>query len=151
MRKCIILGVLLMVILVPCFVRAQSEAPKSNVFLPSEMFQKSKGFLDSLIDPSRFSMSQSYTMSFYSIGNQSFNQGLYLNTMNFQVSNPLMMQVRIGYLHQPLGGLGTNNGINGKLFLQRAMLQYKPTETMSFTIDYQVFPSSFMSPYYYRW
>jgi hypothetical protein len=150
MKKGIIIF-LLFLMAAPVFVGAQSERPKSNVFKPSRMFEKPKGFLNYLIDPSKFSMSHSYSLSYFSIGNRSLNQGLYLNTMNYRFSDPLLMQVRIGFLHQPFGGVGMTNGMSGKLFIQRAMLQYKPSDKMSLTIDYQVLPASTRLPYYYRW
>ena len=72
-----------------------------------------------------------------------------------EFSDPLTMQVRVGYLHQPFGGVlnkgGMQNGINGTLFLQRAMIQYKPTKNMSITVDYQAYPSSMVSPFHYRY
>ena len=40
------------------------------------------------------------------------------------------------------------NENNGKVFVQRAMLQYRPSDNVWFTIDYQVMPSPMISPYY---
>lgn len=139
--------------LVPALLLAQSEniGNTSVVFKPSKTFDKPAGFLNSLLDPSRFSMTHSYTMSFTRFGNQTLNQGLYLNTMNFRVSDPLLMQVRIGYLHQPFGGYGTAGDANGKLFLQRAMVQYKPSDKMSIVFDYQAYPSPIGVNPYYTW
>ena len=153
MNKKLILCVFFISLIVTGMVGAQVKTSKSNVFKPSELFKKPKGFLDSLLDPSKFSMSHSYSLSMTNIGNQTFNQGLYLNTMNYKFSDPLTMQVRIGFMHQPLAGLGMSDMQNGsKVFLQRAMLQYKPSDKMSITVDYQVLPSSlyYYSPYMYR-
>ena len=94
----------------------------------STLFTQPKGFLDALFNPSRFSMSHSYTMSVGSYGSQSYNQGLYLNTMRFQLADPLFMQMRIGYAHQPLGGnsfLGQSEKA-GQFFLQQLYMEYKP-------------------------
>lgn len=151
MKNKIIAFIFLLAMTVPALSVAQLKTSKSMVFKPSDSGQKPKGFLNYLLNPSKFSMSHSYSVFYTSIGKQSFSQGLYLNTMNYRFSDPLMMQVRIGYVHQPFGGLGRTTGKNGALFVQRAMLQYKPSENMSFTIDYQVLPSSMVSPYYYNW
>ncbi len=152
MKKKIVLCMVLVMMIAAGIVHAQQAATKSGVYIAnsSSAFEKPKGFLDSLLDPSRFSMSHSYSMSFSSMGGQSFNQGLYLNTMNFRFSDPLTMQLRIGYAHQPLGGgMGLNGGDNGQLFLQRAMIQYKPSENTTFTLDFQSLPSSMVYPYSY--
>ena len=155
MEKKIIFCVLFLSLLLTSLSVAQLKKPESNIIKSSSLTDKPKGFLNALLDPSRFSMSHSYSVSMFSVGKQTFNQGLYLNTMNYKFSEPLTMQVRIGFIHQPLGSMGlTNNpnqNQNGRLFLQRARLQYKPSENMSFTIDYQVLPSSmYYSPYYHR-
>ena len=94
-------------------------------------------------------MSHSYSLSYVSFGKQGSTQGLYLNTMNYRFSDPLLMQVRIGYLHQPFGGPGHLNAIDNNLFLQRAMLQYRPSTNFSITVDYQVLPSPMVYPYHY--
>lgn len=129
----------------------QEVEPESNVFKISSLSQKPKGIFDFLFNSSNFSMSHSYSVSFFSLGNQSMNQGLYLNTMNYRISNPLTAQVRVGFMHEPFGGQGLMGGKSGKLFLQRAMIKYQPSEKTVFTIDFQRYPSPAISPYYSRW
>lgn len=151
MEKKIILCVLLLSMILIGLASAQSQTPRSHVFKPSSIVSRPSGFLDSLLDPSKFSMSHSYSLSFFSVGKQTFNQGLYLNTMNYKFSDPLRMQVRIGFLHQPFGDMGMSQTTGSRVFVQRALLQYKPSDKMSISIDYQVLPSSlYYSPYYYR-
>ena len=123
-----------------------SESNSNNLF---DLGQRPEGFLNALINPAKFSMHHSYSLSYYSVGKQGSSQGLYLNTMSYQFSNPLSMQVRIGYLHQPFGGFGQTLGMN-KVFLQRAMLQYKPSENMIIKLDYQQLPATLFNPYQ-RW
>jgi len=119
MRKRIILFVLFLLVTATVFVKAQSTVSASNVLKSQNNFQRPRGFLDYLLSSPKFSMSQSYSISYFSVGRQGFSQGLYLNTMNYRV--------------------------------QRAMLNYRPSDKISFTIDYQVMPSYLYSPYYYRW
>lgn len=142
--------IMLGLILTAAAVFGQQNPNQSSIFKPGELTQKPTGFLNQLIDPNKFSMSQSYSLSFMSSGRQSTNVGLYLNTMNYQISDPLLMQVRVGYMHQPLGGMSSQTSQNGNVFLQRAMLQYKPTDSMTFTVDYQQIPYNTLSPYYWN-
>ena len=121
-----------------------SEMKTSSIFKADDFVKKPDGFLKYLLDPAKFEMQQSYSLSFTSFGGRGYNQGLYLNTMNYRFSDPLLMQVRIGYLHQPLGGNQLMAEQNGKVFLQKAMLQYKPAENMSITLDYESIPSPMM-------
>lgn len=150
MPKKIILCILLLFVVSSSLAQTQMPPSQSSVLDPSKLGLKTKGFLDHLLDPSRFSMSHSYSLSLFNFGNQSINQGLYLNTMTYRISDPLLMQVAIGFLHQPFGGFqGQGEGQNGKMFVQRAMLQYKPSKNMTLTIDYRSIPSSMVSPYGY--
>ena len=148
--------ILIIALAIPLVAGAQTTDQPRQIFRPEKEFHQPTGFLDALVNNSRFSMSHSYSLSVFSLGNQTLNQGLYLNTLKYRISDPLFMQVSVGYLHQPLGGVGLNPGVNGKLFLQRAMLQYKPSDTMTLTIDYQQVPNPFHSRYspystYSRW
>jgi len=118
----------------------------TSIYKPSPWKSQQKGFLDYLLDSSRIKMSHSYSLSYTSIGNQHFNQGLYLNTLDIHLADPLQMQVRFGYMHQPFGNSENSYQMNGKLFLQRAMLKYQPAENMSIVFDYQAYPSPMMLP-----
>jgi hypothetical protein len=144
--------VLILGVFFSSLIMAQFKETESNVFNPSSLLKQPAGLLDNLLSSSKFSMSHSYSVSYLSMGSQGFTQGLYLNTMNYRFSDPLLMQVRIGYLHQPFGRKGISENSNGTLFVQRAMLQYKPSNNFSIRIDYQSLPSSLMmSPYRRGW
>lgn len=108
------------------------------------VFAQPKGFLDALFDASRFTMSHSYSMSMGTVGRQSFNQGLYLNTMSWKLADPLFMQLRVGYAHQPLGGnsLFGESSKTGQFFLQQAYVEYKPFKNAKLTFEYQSMPQS---------
>ena len=92
-------------------------------------------FSKSLLDPDKFQMTQSYTMSMGSFGGQSIGQAMYLNTMSYQISNPLSISLQWGYLmNQPLGGDKKTVGFqpylpsNGGFFISGAQLKYTPME-----------------------
>jgi hypothetical protein len=67
------------------------------------------------------------------------------------LADPLMMQVSLGYLHQPFGsGMNQAPGNNNHIFVQRAMLQYKPNKNMTIRVNYQNVPTPRRSYYYWR-
>lgn len=150
MRRIFAVPVLILVLGISLSASAQTERGGSSLIASGTSYRKPAGFLDALFNSSRFSMSQSYTMTFGSFGGQTYNQGLYLNTMNFQLADPLFMQVRVGYSHQPFQGLSSMGRQDGRFFLQQAMLQYKPGKNTNITIEYQALPYSVYSPYYRR-
>ena len=148
--KRIWLFIALMTALAATSLTAQTGYSGITGYTKTNSFKTAPGFLDALFHSSRFNMSQSYTMSMGTFGGQGFNQGLYLNTMSFQLSQPLFMQVSFGYAHQPFSIAGSNPD-KGQFFLHRAMLQYKPSSKTEITLEYQQVPARLYSPYYYRY
>jgi len=91
-----------------------------------------------LFSPDRFYMTQSYGVSFYTGGGQSSSLGLYTNSMNFKLSDPLMLRVNMGVSHQPFAGKENQNA----QFLHGAELIYKPSRYFQMNVGYS------NSPYY---
>ncbi len=143
-RLVFILSVFIMVL--PVW--AQTSNLTSIGFNTNNLVQKTAGFLDALIHSDKFQMSHSYSLSYYSMGRQGGSMGLYVNTMSYQLADPLKMSVSVGYLHQPFGGPVKHNDGKGEVFLESARLEYKPADNMSITVDYRQMPKSFQSPYY---
>jgi hypothetical protein len=126
---------------------AQFKSEGQSIFRPSELVRKPAGLFDALLHSRRFRMTQSYSLSFFSAGVQAFNQGMYLNSMSYQISDPLLAQVQVGFLHQPLGGWGGSQQTNGKVFIRSASLQYQPSDKMRIRFDYETIPAYSMSSY----
>jgi len=92
----------------------------------------------SLFDPSRFSMQQSYSMSFMTSGGQSASLGIYQNAMSFLLSNKLTLNTRFGFFHDPfkLGNLSTSNGNMLNNLIYGADLIYQPKENTTFILRF---------------
>ena len=112
----------------------------------SEPSVKLKGF--SLLDPSRLKMSQSYTFSYFSAGKQSGTFGLYTNTLEYRISQPLLVRVGLAYLHQPLSVFNRGSqSLNGVL-LPNFQLFYQPSKNFQLRIDVSSMPGWY--EYWYR-
>ena len=137
-------------LLLPLFVFGQQKKSEKVDMAKALTYPTKLQSMISLIglDPTKFSMSHSYSLSFNSIGGQSHSQGLYLNTMKYQFSNPLTMYLQIGLLHRPFGTLGQNNLPNNELFLSGAGLEYKPSDNFKVQFEFNQQPY-YYSPYYY--
>lgn len=105
------------------------------------------------LDPSRFHMSQSYTLSLMTIGGQSFSQGVYLNTMRYDFNVPVTVSLQWGVMHSPLSAAGVNSLYNNGVFLSGASVEYKPSENFEIGIQYSSYPHSYFynRPYSHRW
>ncbi len=137
---------------VPVLVFAQLKANSGPVNLvsllnmPAQMERAAAGILG--LDPSRFHIYQSYQMSFFSLGNSGYTQGVYLNTMTYDFSIPLSVAVQWGIAHQPFTS-SPSPFIKDGLFLSRAQVRYQPIKNFLIQMDYIRNPYQYRSyPYY---
>jgi|GEM_PF-446204 len=98
------------------------------------------------LHPEKFSMTHSYSLSFVSFGGKVFNQGLYLNTMRYQLTDPLSVHLQLGIAHHPLGGQLQGTSPRSEIFISRAGFEYAPTKNLKLQLEYSQQPDS----YYYQ-
>ncbi len=92
------------------------------------------------LDPSRLRLSHSYSLSYFSLAGQSFAQGVYLNTINYELSAPLQLRLQWGMAHAPLQSMGLNSLVRSGPFLSAAQLQYRPSSKFSLEVGFQALP-----------
>ncbi|MBI5867904.1 MAG: hypothetical protein HZB43_06385 [candidate division Zixibacteria bacterium] len=97
----------------------------------------------SLLDPARFKIRNSYSLSFLSGSGQSASVGMFMSTIEYQLSQPLSLRVGLGYLHQPLGFLKNTTGPGQGRFLPSATLDYRPSDKFHFIVDFRTLPASY--------
>ena len=109
---------------------------------------------NSLLDPSRFSMHQSYSMNYMSNGQNSDMTGLYLNRLQYDFQVPVTLQVDVGFFHKPMsmaGNMGPAPGEkNALLTIPRVGLLYQPSKNFSMAFEYFNIPAGYgnsMMPY----
>jgi hypothetical protein len=105
-------------------------------------------------NPDSLHMNQSYSMSYSAIGGQGIALGRFTNSMLYRISNSLDVQADVSLQHSPYNTLDKSfqSGLNG-IFLDRAEINYRPTQNMLFQISYRQVPYNdfgFYSPNYYR-
>lgn len=108
------------------------------------------GLFNGLIDQSRMSMSQSYSLSYASSGSDGFMQGFYLNNIRYRLSNPLTLDMQLGFMHTPYNTYQGNglNSFNAE-FIGGVNLTYKPSNNVSFSLGVARMPY-YYSPYSYN-
>jgi hypothetical protein len=94
----------------------------------------------SLVNPDRFSMRQSYSLSAMSSGSGSASAGTYLNTLGYQISEPLFFFVDVGFhtpIHSSMQGVNASQAgaAGSSMILPRMGLEYRPSERMSFNLE----------------
>jgi len=115
----------------------------------------------SFLQPNRFSMQQSYSMSFSSSSAGSVSSGLYLNTLSYRLSNPLTLSADLGFytpISSTISGMKQNTlmsqGTGSSVILPRFGLEYQPSENFSMNLEFfnardawKAYGSSFSQPF----
>lgn len=101
------------------------------------------GLLFGWFDPSRLKMAQSFSMSYQTFGKQGLALGMYTNSLSYQVSEPLSLQMDVSVVHSPYSSLGGDfaKSLSG-IYLSRAELNYRPSENTLFQIQFRQMPAS---------
>ncbi len=103
----------------------------------------------SLIDLSRIKWSNSYTISYFSGGNNSGSVGILNSSLLYEFSSKLSLAINIGVAHNP-GNLWGDGNSNAAI-LPSFQLDYRPSKNLHFSIgmhQYQGYwmPYSFNRP-----
>ncbi len=99
--------------------------------------QRESGTSFTLEQPGRFSMHQSYSLTAVSGAAGSASSGLYLNTLNYQVTPLMTAFVDVGFhtpLHSSLPGMEQAGGL-GSLVLPRMGLEYRPSDRLTLNFE----------------
>ena len=143
MRKILIIT---LVFLVPCVCLGQFKIKtnrSANISTLDDPAGRAQGLVSLVgLDPSRFSMSQSYQVGYLSSGSRGFSQGMYLNTMTYEFSIPLLVSVQWGIASQPLSGFGTSPLMKSGPFISGTQLLYKPWKNTFIKLEYSQIPNS---------
>ena len=139
-KKAILLAIIIMMSAGPLLAQESGNFPQS-LREPAK-----SGF--SLLDPNRFNMTQSYSFMYSSSKYGSQSLGLYLNSIEYQVSDPLQIRLDIGYMHNPGALVGNDNGYlgDGKI-LPGISITWKPSEKFFLQFNYREMPVYYYSPY----
>jgi hypothetical protein len=99
------------------------------------------GLLFGWFDPGKLKMAQSFSMSYQTFGQNGFALGVYTNSLSYQVSEPLSLQMDVSLMHSPYNSIGGDFGksLSG-IYLSRAELNYKPSDNMLFQIQFRHLP-----------
>jgi hypothetical protein len=132
---------------------ANQPDPKLNTL---DAMRGGDSFLASIFDPQRFSMHQSYSMSFMSGGGGSTGLSMFTNTLSYRASDNLFISADVSAVYSPFSSFGDafSKSLNG-IYLTNARLDWKLGESTFMRIEYDGGPSSgfggygpFNNPFY---
>jgi len=98
----------------------------------------------SLLDPSRLKINHGYSFSYISAGGNSGSVGLYMSTIQYQISRPLTLRVGLQYVHSPLKMFGGDTGgfVTQGLY-PSFYLDWQPSSKFHLGIGYQKVPGGY--------
>jgi len=99
------------------------------------------------LDMSKLNMDHSFSMSVFSAGGGSLSQALYLNTMSYQISDPLSVAVQWGIRNVPHNSFGNNQIFQNGLFFSGAQIEYKPSDNFHMKFEVSRQPYQYYSRY----
>jgi hypothetical protein len=99
-------------------------------------------------DLSRFHMTQSYSIGFFSGGGWSGTRGLYNNTITYQLANPLRLTLSMGILHDPSSLWGDKRSSNATTFLPSGWLDWRPSDNFRMLVGFETIPGNYYNGYY---
>ncbi len=153
MKKIIVLNILLLCF-IPGMVSGQLKIQDKPVNVGGELRKplQDQSLFFGILDPAKFSMSHSVSMSYFSVGGGGIAQNMYLNTMTYQIADPLMLRVQWGVQNFPYNNLSKDNPLfQGGFFLSGAELNYKPNENMELSVQFNQMPGyMYNNSRYYR-
>ena len=120
------------------FKRTAEDEPKvSDSFIRPGTDSDWLGFFN----PDNFKMRQSYSMSYMTMGHQGLALGMYTNSMMYKFSNNLDAQVDVSLQHSPYSTFDQRlqSSLSG-VFLNRAALDYRPSDNMLLRLSYEKIP-----------
>ncbi|HLU69996.1 MAG TPA: hypothetical protein VKZ88_04430 [Fibrobacteria bacterium] len=113
--------------------RSDDRSPSSSLRLTPGADTRADKASVTLGQPGRFSMHQSYSLTAVSGAAGSASAGVYLNTLNYQVTPLMTAFVDVGFhtpIHSSLPGLDHAGGL-GSVILPRMGLEYRPHDRLS--------------------
>ena len=101
------------------------------------------GLLFGWFDPGKLKMTQSYSLSYQTFGQNGLALGIYTNSLSYQVSDPLSLQMDVSVMHSPYNSFGDKFGksLSG-IYLTKAELNYRPSDNTLFQIQFRQLPAA---------
>ena len=132
--------------------QVQQEPSAANAI----MRQSDSPGLFGWFDPSRFSMQQSVSFSYLTMGGQGMSLGMYTNSMMYQFSDKVNARADVSLMYSPFNstGLPGAKGNNlSSIYLSRAEVNYRPWDNVMVQLQYRQIPWGYPygSPYMNTW
>jgi hypothetical protein len=146
MKRTLLTVVALLALAVPGTAQTTDKAALQQMGTTSGIGVKPAASPVSLLDASRITWSNSYSVSFFSGSGTSGSMGLWQTTMHYALSDNLNLSLNLGVTHNP-GALWGNEQTDAG-FLPGFQLDWRPSEKVFMSLSVQTY-NGYTSPYYH--
>ncbi len=139
--------IIFLIVFIPVLTSAQM---KQDTKLPSFSQMGTKPYSSLLLgflNSDKLSMNHSFSMSYMGMGGGGMMVNSYTNTINYQISNPLLLRFNLGIMNIPYNSFG-NPSLNNTRFFGGAELLYKPADNTFIKVGFDVRPGYYRPGYY---
>lgn len=134
--------IILIIIPVLSFGQLKRDSEKiniSNTLKSGAMDNSLLGFLD----PSKFHMSHSFSVSYASMSGAGIMMNTYMNTINYKFSDQWSIRTKLGVMGSPYNTLPNQPYINDLQFIGGAEVVYRPSEDSAIMLRVESVPGSY--------
>ncbi len=138
---------LLLIFIMPVFVFGQLKRDTEKANISSTL--QSGGMQNSMLgflDPAKFHMSHSFSVSYASAGGAGVVMNTYLNTINYKFSDQLSIRTKLGIMASPYNNMPNQPYLNDAQLFGGAEVIYRPTENSALMLRVESVPAN----YFYR-
>jgi len=144
------LSLLLIIIPIVGFAQLKKDTNRPNISESLE-FTQIKDAMVGFLDPSRFSMGHSLSMSYTAIGGGGAMINTYVNTINYRFSDELFLTTKLGIMNSPYNSMPGNSYMNDVEFIGGAELKWLPSKDSAIFIRFEKGPAYYNPGYYSRY
>lgn len=138
--------VLMFFVLLPDNSSAQFRSDTGNPNISGILNAPGSDVLFGLIDPSKLNMHHAISMSYGTFGSNGMMLNMYMNYMDYQVTDKLMIRTNIGVMASPYNSMGENFYLNKPRIIGGAQIEYKMSENSSVFFQFQAQPYNYYRP-----
>jgi hypothetical protein len=139
MNKILTLGLITLMVSVSSFAQFKSKVDAAAPVSESLLKPGGSDAWLGLLDFSKLSMRHSYSLSYLNVGGKGLSLGMLTSSLMYKFSDVLDLQTDISLMHSPYNSFGNKNDLSG-IFLNRAELNYRPTDNLWFQLQFRQVP-----------
>lgn len=138
--------ILIILLVIPVIGFAQLKKDVDKINISNTLQSGAQSSLLGFLDPEKFKMSHSFSVSYASMAGAGIVMNTYLNTINYKFSDQLSVRTKLGIMSSPYNTLPNQPYLKDAQFFGGAEVLYRPSHNSVISLRVESVPSG----YYYQ-